>query len=96
MLLARQVSMSWRAHAIRSHWAVENELHWSLDVSFREDDCRVRKDEGPANLACLCRVALSQLKAETSLKVGIKTKRSRAGWDETYMEKVPNMDGRAI
>jgi predicted transposase YbfD/YdcC len=76
------------ATAIRSHWAVENALHWSLDVSFREDACRVRKDEGPANLACMRRVALTQLKAETSLKVGIKTKRSRAGWDPAYMQKV--------
>lgn len=69
------------AHAIRSHWAVENELHWSLDVSFREDASRVRTDEGPANLACLQRVALTQLKRETSLKASIKSKRSRAGWD---------------
>ena len=76
------------AHAIRSHWAVENELHWSLDVSFREDASQVRKDEGPANLACLRRVALTQLKRETSLKVGIKNKRSRAGWDQAYMRKV--------
>lgn len=76
------------AHAIRSHWAVENALHWSLDVSFKEDACRVRKDEGPANLACMRRVALTQLKRETSLKVGLKTKRSRAGWDPSYMEKV--------
>lgn len=78
------------AHAIRSHWAVENQLHWSLDVSFGEDACRVRKDEGPANLACLRRVSLNQLKAETSLKVGIKNKRSRAGWDDDYMAKVLN------
>ena len=76
------------AKAIRSHWAIENELHWSLDVSFREDACRVRKDEGPANLACLRRVALTQLKREKSLKVGIKNKRSRAGWDQAYMEQV--------
>ncbi|MGH8832043.1 MAG: ISAs1 family transposase, partial [Polaromonas sp.] len=76
------------AHAIRSHWAVENQLHWSLDVSFGEDASRVRKDEGPANLACLRRVSLNQLKAETSLKVGIKNKRSRAGWDVDYMAKV--------
>lgn len=76
------------AHAIRSHWAVENELHWSLDVAFREDASQVRKDEGPANLACIRRIALAQLKRETSLKVGIKNKRNRAGWDQSYMEKV--------
>ena len=74
--------------AIRSHWAVENSLHWSLDVAFREDACQVRKDEGPANFACIRRVALTQIKRETSLKVGIKNKRSRAGWDPAYMLKV--------
>jgi predicted transposase YbfD/YdcC len=56
------------AKAIRSHWAVENHLHWCLDVSFREDACKVRRGEGPANLACLRRLALTQLKRETSLK----------------------------
>ena len=76
------------AKAIRSHWAVENCLHWSLDVAFREDASQVRKDEGPANLACLRRIALTQLKRETSLKVGLKNKRSRAGWDPSYMAKV--------
>ena len=76
------------AHAVRSHWAVENELHWSLDVSFREDASRVRRDEGPANLACVRRLALTQLKAETSLKASIKSKRHRAGWDPAYMLKV--------
>ena len=76
------------AQAIRSHWAVENELHWSLDVSFREDASRVCKGEGPANLACLRRLALTQLKRETSLKASLKSKRRRAGWDPAYMLKV--------
>ncbi len=76
------------AKAIRSHWAVENELHWSLDVAFGEDASQVRKDEGPANLACIRRLALTQLKRETSLKVGLRNKRSRAGWDPAYMETV--------
>ena len=48
------------AKAIRSHWAVENELHWSLDVAFGEDASQVRKDEGPANLACIRRLALAR------------------------------------
>jgi predicted transposase YbfD/YdcC len=76
------------ANAIRSHWSVENNLHWSLDVAFNEDACRVRKDEGPANFACLRRIALTQLKRETSEKVGIANKRARAGWDQTYLLKV--------
>ena len=77
------------AKAIRSHWAVENSLHWSLDVSFKEDASKVRKDHGPANMACMRRLALTQLKRETSLqKASIQTKRHRAGWDTDYMEKV--------
>lgn len=84
------------AKAIRSHWAVENCLHWSLDVAFREDASQVRKDEGPANLACLRRLALTQLKRETSLKVGIKNKRNRAGWDTAYMAKVLEIEVLSI
>ena len=76
------------AHAVRRHWAVENELHWSLDVGFREDACRVRKDNAPANLACLRRMALTQLKQETSKKLGIQGKRRRAGWDTAYLQMV--------
>lgn len=76
------------AQAVRSHWAVENALHWSLDVAFREDACQVRKDHAPANFACLRRMALTQLKQETTKKLGIQGKRRRAGWDQDYMETV--------
>ena len=76
------------AKAVRRHWAVENELHWSLDVGFREDACQVRKDHAPANLACIRRMALTQLKQETTKKLGIQGKRRRAGWDQTYMQIV--------
>jgi predicted transposase YbfD/YdcC len=82
------------ARAVRSHWAVENELHWSLDVGFREDDCQVRKDNAPANLACIRRIAMTQLKQEKSKKLGIQGKRRRAGWDKQYLERVLRM--RAI
>lgn len=81
------------AKAVRSHWAVENELHWSLDVGFREDACQVRKDNAPANLACVRRMALTQLKQETSKKLGIQGKRRRAGWDHAYLETVLKMGG---
>lgn len=79
------------AHAVRSHWAVENELHWSLDVGFREDACQVRKDNAPANFACIRRMALTQLKQETGKKLGIQGKRRRAGWDTAYMQTVLKM-----
>jgi predicted transposase YbfD/YdcC len=79
------------AKAVRSHWAVENELHWSLDVAFREDACQVRKDNAPANFACIRRMALTQLKQETTKKLGIQDKRRRAGWDLAYMQTVLKM-----
>jgi predicted transposase YbfD/YdcC len=80
------------AKAVRSHWSVENELHWTLDVGFREDDCQVRKDNAPANLACIRRMALTQLKQEKSKKLGIQGKRRRAGWDSAYLETVLGME----
>ena len=74
--------------AIRSHWSVENSLHWTLDVSFREDQCRIRKDHGPQNINTLRQIGHNLLKNETALKVGIQGKRLNAGWDEDYLLKV--------
>ena len=74
--------------AIRKHWSVENSLHWSLDVAFREDQCRVRIGEAAENFSLLRKIALMYLKNETSLKGGIQTKRLRAGWDSKYLLKV--------
>ena len=74
--------------AVRGHWGIENGLHWGLDVAFREDDCRVRKDHGPTNLATLRHIALNLLKQEKTAKVGIATKRLRAACDEPYLLKV--------
>ncbi len=74
--------------ATRSHWSIENNLHWSLDVTFREDLSRVRKDHGPQNLAVLRQIALNLLKKETTLKRGIQGKRHKAGWVEDYLLKV--------
>jgi len=76
------------AEAIRGHWGIENSLHWSLDVSFREDDSRVRKGHGAENLSRLRRIALNLLKEDKTVKVGIKGKRLKAGWDEKYLLKV--------
>lgn len=74
--------------AIRSHWMIENSVHWLLDVSFAEDTCRVRKDHGPENLSIIRRVALNLLKKEKTCKLGIKSKRKKAGWNHKYLEKV--------
>ena len=79
------------AHAVRSHWGIENSLHWVLDVTFREDESRVRKDNAPENLAVLRHIALNMIKKETSLRKSVKSKRLRAGWDNNYLMKV--LDG---
>lgn len=73
---------------IRSHWGVENRLHWSLDVSFGEDGCRIRKGFGAENVSRLRRIALNLLKQEETAKCGIKAKRNKAGWDEQYLQKI--------
>jgi predicted transposase YbfD/YdcC len=73
------------ADLVRGHWSVENNLHWQLDVSFREDERRIRKDHGAENFSRLCRLALNLLKRDKSAKVGIQTKRLKAGWDEHYL-----------
>jgi predicted transposase YbfD/YdcC len=72
------------AYAVRGHWGVENQLHWSLDVSFREDASRVRDPEARENLALIRRVALTRLQHDDST-LGIQSKRLKAGWDERYL-----------
>lgn len=74
--------------AVRTHWGIGNSLHWVLDVAFQEDNCRIRKDHAPENLAIVRHIALNLLTQETSAKLGIKNKRLRAGWDEDYLLKV--------
>lgn len=74
--------------ATRSHWQIENSLHWVLDIAFREDESRVRKNNGAQNLATLRHIALNLLKQETTAKIGIKNKRLKAGWSEQYLLRV--------
>jgi predicted transposase YbfD/YdcC len=74
--------------AVRSHWAIENRLHWVLDVAFREDDCRVRTGHAAENFAVLRHLALNLLRRETTAQVGVKAKRLLAGWDHAYLLKV--------
>lgn len=76
------------AQAVRGHWGIENGLHWVLDIAFREDECRVRKDHGPTNLATLRHIAINLLKQEKTAKVGVANKRLMAGWNDAYLMKV--------
>jgi predicted transposase YbfD/YdcC len=75
--------------AVRGHWGIENQVHWVLDIVFREDDCRIRKGNGAENFAVLRHIALNLLKRETSAKRrSLKGKRKKAAWDEQYLLKV--------
>ena len=73
------------ARAVRGHWAIENTLHWSLDVSFGEDQCRVRAGYAAQNLALLRHMTINILKADTTKKRGIKGKQKNAAWDLSYL-----------
>jgi predicted transposase YbfD/YdcC len=75
------------AHAVRSHWGIENSLHWVLDFTFREDESRTRKGHGAQNMAALRRLAITLLKREPS-KQSLTTKRLMAGWDDDYLLRI--------
>jgi len=87
-ILSKYISARRFAETVRNHWGIENQLHWQLDVTFQEDLCRIRKGHADANFSILRRTALSLLKNEKTLKVGIKNKRLTAAWDEAYLEQV--------
>jgi predicted transposase YbfD/YdcC len=74
--------------AVRGHWGIENEVHWVLDIAFREDESRLRKGNGAYNLAVLRRLALNLLKRERTARCGTKAKRLKAGWNHNYLLKV--------
>jgi hypothetical protein len=74
---------------VREHWHIENSLHWSLDVTFLEDACRVRKDHAAHNFATLRRFGLNLLKLDTtSPKLSVRSRVKRADWDEDYRAMV--------
>jgi predicted transposase YbfD/YdcC len=75
-------------HAVRTHWSIENKLHWVLDVALNEDHSRVRKDQAPENLAVLRHIALNLLKQEKTAKGGIHAKQLQAAWKDDYLLKV--------
>jgi predicted transposase YbfD/YdcC len=77
--------------AIRAHWAIENTLHWCLDVAFQEDKNRTRSKNADQNLAVLRRIALNALKKDSSSKLGLKNKRLAAGWDNNLLAQILNL-----
>lgn len=76
------------ARCVRSHWGIENQLHWVLDVAFAEDASRIRKDHAPENFALIRHVALNLLRQDTSARCGVKAKRLKAAWDENYLARI--------
>lgn len=89
-LLSSRMPAEAFASAVRNHWGIENKLHWVLDMAFREDECRVRQGNSAENLAILRHMALNLLKQDTTVKLGIKSKRKAAGWDNDYLRHLLN------
>ncbi|MEG0901087.1 MAG: ISAs1 family transposase [Clostridia bacterium] len=77
----------------RKHWAIENQLHWMLDVTFREDLSRARIENAAENLNILRKLSLQLLKAETTVKGSMRAKRLRCGYDLFYALKVIGVNG---
>lgn len=76
------------ANSIRSHWGIENSLHWILDVALNEDDCRIRKENAPQNFAVLRHIAVNLLGKEKRVKVGVKNKQFLAAMDNQYLTRL--------
>ena len=72
---------------IRSHWAIENSLHWVMDMVFRDDECRVRTDHAPANFTTIKHIALNLLKWPAG-KQSLRGRRKAAGWDDDFLESL--------
>jgi predicted transposase YbfD/YdcC len=87
-LLSQKLEAEEFAKRVRAHWGIENKLHWVLDVSFREDECRKRAGNAAENFAILRHIATNLLKQENSMKKSMNVKRLQAGWDNSYLMKV--------
>ena len=74
--------------AVRQHWAIENSLHWTLDVSFREDECRIRKEAAPENFAIMRHIALNLLKSDATVNASVKRKKLMAALDDDLREAI--------
>ena len=76
------------AHAVRVHWAIENKLHWVLDVTFKEDASRARKGNGAENLGIVRHIALNILRQDKNSKISVKSRRYKATLEPEYAKKI--------
>ena len=76
------------AKHLRGHWGIENSLHWVLDVTFREDDSRIRKGSGPEIASMFRKLAVNILQRDTTIKSSIRGKRLQAGWNNNVLEAI--------
>ena len=93
-LSSRRLDASEFNRKIRSHWSIENSCHWVLDMTFAEDDCRIRVGHGPQNFAILRRIILNLLKQEKSTRTSLNIKRLQAGWSIEYLESLLGLQHR--
>lgn len=75
-------------YAVRTHWHIENKLHWVLDVLFKEDYCRLRTGNGAENMNIIRKIALNKMKTDQSEKCSLKVKRKKCSWDDNYAAKI--------
>lgn len=87
-ILSREGSAEEFGRAVRSHWGIENSLHWVLDVDFREDDSRVRQGYAAENFAVLRRLALNLIKREPTFRKSVRGRRLAASWSGEYLLSV--------
>ena len=76
------------SHAVRSHWGIENQLHYMLDVIYREDSSRIRKDHSPRTLSLIRKIALTVARSDKESKTSIRGRVQQMGWSEDYLESL--------
>jgi predicted transposase YbfD/YdcC len=84
---SRALTAAGAATAVREHWAIENRLHWVLDVTFGDDQCRLRKGHGARNMATVRHFAFNLVRAAKDSR-SIKSRRKLAGWDPEYLQAI--------